>query len=189
MSLRINSEAPNFTAQTTLSLQHLWRIGTATRVHYWTSGLAFLSRSANPAQTRQKALQAWRAWAIIHQHLPDLESPSDDEDAETDIWHQRYGAPRTFTTADDHQPGTIPNFDVLTPDSNHIPPFFAIEVEALPRGCDIEWQALGVRTSKKLSIGQSKLKSASDSKMRLKFGLTTLGNLRKVNGGRRNRKR
>uniref|UniRef100_A0A093Y3R5 Diphthine--ammonia ligase n=1 Tax=Talaromyces marneffei PM1 TaxID=1077442 RepID=A0A093Y3R5_TALMA len=133
----------NFGLHATLSLQHLWRIGLATKVEWWIGTIVFLARCHRQQQRgHQKARIAQRLWQAMHSRGDDVE----EEDADLDIWDIKHGLSEDPRMS---QGGpSLPRWDVLADgddndkDDVH-PPCFTVEVEQLPRNSDIEWQALG----------------------------------------------
>ncbi|TFB05630.1 Diphthine-ammonia ligase [Trichoderma ghanense] len=133
----------NAEMQIVLSLQHLWRIGLEMKVQLWTSGVAYFSRSSSADEMKHKATASGLAWKLAHG------SPDDDEDDENDvdIWDLKYNY-QHMTLASDQQKdrARLPDWSVFTlrqqnePESC-IPPFFAAEVEELPRQATVEWHA------------------------------------------------
>lgn len=122
-----------------LSLQHLWRIGEAMQVDWWLGAVAFLTGKDIATQ----AQVAWYLWKKMHTQ-PD-ESDEDEEDPQLDVWDIKYGGrandlmPRTVSS-------TLPRFSTLDSQATTtVSPFLAVEVDGLPRNCDIEWQGLGTR--------------------------------------------
>ncbi|KAH0499417.1 hypothetical protein TgHK011_006617 [Trichoderma gracile] len=133
----------NLEMQVVLSLQHLWRIGLEMKVQLWTSGVAYFSKSVSPDEMKRNATVSGLAWKLAHG------SPDDDEDDENDvdIWDLKYNY-QHMTLASDQQKGRarLPDWSVFSlrqqnePESC-VPPFFAAEVEELPRQAMVEWHA------------------------------------------------
>ncbi|KAI4133422.1 MAG: hypothetical protein LQ338_000158 [Usnochroma carphineum] len=143
----------DFPLQTTLALQHLLRIGKAMSVGWWTGAVAFLVAGDN--DIRHKAAISALAWRAIHARRDRSEvgdSSTTSNYADFDVWNQRHINSWNLKTEDGG--GVLPDSSLLsavsvknteTRDSHSvIPPFFAVEVAQLPRGSDIEWQALGI---------------------------------------------
>ncbi|KAL8941022.1 MAG: hypothetical protein Q9211_001998 [Gyalolechia sp. 1 TL-2023] len=143
----------DFRLQTTLSLQHLWRIGKAMNVGWWIGAVAFLV--ANHEDIRHKVSISAFVWEAIHaqkDHTRFEGSATAANDADFDVWnHQRDNSRNFGTEREDHR---LPDFAYLSlfnaddtklqPDHGVVPPFFAAQVAQLPRNSEIEWQALGV---------------------------------------------
>jgi diphthine-ammonia ligase len=130
----------NFSLHATLSLQHLWRIGMAMRVDWWLGAVVFLATDQQRIQS--KARVAWQLWEQMNRQCVN-DNADEDEEPALDAWDIKYGRheDRRHASTRGH---SLPNFDIVrgTP---QIPPFFAVEVDELPRGSDIEWQGLGSR--------------------------------------------
>ncbi|KAL1861135.1 hypothetical protein Plec18170_001650 [Paecilomyces lecythidis] len=148
----------NYTLHAVLSLQHLWRIGTATQVDWWLGGIAFL---AGEDTTDVKARIAWDLWEKIHQR--DVNEDDEDE-PEFDAWDLKYGRQGALGGTKEvlH---SLPNFEVVD-GSSTTPPFLAVQVAELPRGSDVEWQGLGLRCqqvtlSEKVDEGRKSYSSAT----------------------------
>ena len=128
-----------FLERTCLALQHVWRIGRAMKVGWWTGGVAFITGKDD---VQMKAEIAWEVWRRIHEH----ELWEEDEELEDgfDVWDRVHGGIASFVK---HMAGTqpLPDFGRLPHSAScDIPGFLAVEVDELPRGCDIEWQSLGL---------------------------------------------
>jgi diphthine-ammonia ligase len=135
------------TIQTVLSLQHLWRIGRDMRIQFWTSVAAFFARTSDDGdEMRHNAKLATRAWQLAH-GLPD-----DDDDAEDglDPWDLKFNSQHMSLTGGNDattvQATALPDWSTLTlrhqnEPETAIPPFFAVEVEELPRQSTVEWHA------------------------------------------------
>lgn len=141
--------------QISLSLQHLWRIGIALKVRWWTSVIAYLPHDISSSDNRmpQVAMIALEAWKQSHLYQEKIETEETDESEEPDLWEQKYHAgmqiraKRTTSLIK-----VLPDwslFNYLSGDqrsnSRDPPPFFAVEVGELPRASAIEWHAqLGI---------------------------------------------
>ncbi|OKL56545.1 hypothetical protein UA08_08285 [Talaromyces atroroseus] len=149
----------NFSLHATLSLQHLWRIGLAMQVDWWLGAIVFLARDAQ--RGHQKARIAHRLWQALHER-DQVKEDDDEADSVIDVWDIKHGLQEDPRLAQGGRP--LPNFEMLvagSSDNNNNnnnnnssssssssnntlpPPWFAVEVEELPRNSDIEWQALG----------------------------------------------
>lgn len=148
----LDAKLADFRLQTTLALQHLWRIGKAMSVGWWTGVIAFIV--ACDDDIRHQAHVAASAWKETHsQFRTRFEGPATAaDDAHFDVWDQQYNVIRNCDAeqADQMLPD-FSRFSVVTADSaqlrdvtDPIPPFFAVEVTQLPRNSKVEWQALGV---------------------------------------------
>lgn len=147
------SKLGDFRLQTTLSLQHLWRIGKAMNVGWWIGAIAFLV--ANDDDIREKVSASAFIWEAIHMQEYNNRLECSDtiaEDADFDVWDQQRGNSRIFGT--EHKEHSLPDFEYLSvfsadnaePQNDHciIPPLFVAQVVQLPRDSEIEWQGLGV---------------------------------------------
>ncbi|PWY93457.1 adenine nucleotide alpha hydrolases-like protein [Aspergillus sclerotioniger CBS 115572] len=128
----------NYSTRAVLSLQHLWRIGHAMQVDWWLGAVAFLTGGEHIAT---QARLAWELWAKMHAR--EEEEDEDDGDSGLDVWDIKYGG-RAHEQVTGATTPRLPNFEVVQSDAL-VPAFFAVQVEELPRGCDIEWQGLGYR--------------------------------------------
>lgn len=143
MVLPSPSDTSNQT-QIVLSLQHLWRIAIDRQIQFWTSAVAFFARSKSEDEIKHNAELAGRAWRLAHR-LPD---DDDDADDGPDPWDLKYN-PQYMSLGTDSQSKAdtpLPDWSVLTLRQQNeaeacIPPFFAVEVEELPRGSSVEWHA------------------------------------------------
>ncbi|KAH8428488.1 diphthine--ammonia ligase family protein [Aspergillus melleus] len=144
MELPIASPGPEsswfetYALRAVLSLQHLWRIGSANQVDWWLGTVTFLSGTD---AIDKKAAVAWHLWEIMHSRH--AEEDEEDEEPALDAWDIKYGG-RAHEQQSPAGTTTLPNFSVVQSDVL-IPAFFAVQVEELPRGSDIEWQGLGYR--------------------------------------------
>ncbi|KAL1976639.1 hypothetical protein VTN31DRAFT_2921 [Thermomyces dupontii] len=143
----------NFGLHATLSLQHLWRIGTATKVDWWLGGVAFLA--SDPQHGHVKARIATDIWKTMNRKPSEVDD-SVDEDG-PDAWDIRYGGQGDLLHAAT-QERRIPNYDVVDCPTQS-PPVFTVEVQELPRGSDIEWQGIGLRG--KVSVSSETLSELS----------------------------
>ncbi|KAI4260364.1 MAG: hypothetical protein LQ352_000337 [Teloschistes flavicans] len=151
-----STKGAEFRLQTTLALQHLWRIGKAMGVGWWIGANAFLVSGQD--NVRQKACMTALAWKAIHAQGDDAESASGQTDSDApdfDVWEQQQNNDRELVARNEDR--TLPDFSQVSmiattrPGQAHagpaIPPFFAIEVAQLPRDSEIEWQGLGLSQS------------------------------------------
>ncbi|KAI9794870.1 MAG: hypothetical protein M1816_002999 [Peltula sp. TS41687] len=144
-----SNHLPTFRLQTVLSLQHLWRIGMATRVNWWASGVAFV---AGDTALETKARIAWEAWKRCSSPDEDPSSSSqedaqEDDDDSFDIWNERMRHAQAVISKPEarHQ---LPNhgmIDDVSPAGSMLESaFLMIQVDELPRGCEIEWAGVGI---------------------------------------------
>lgn len=128
----------NYALRAVLSLQHLWRIGRATQVDWWLGTVAFLS---GVDAIDRKAAIAWQLWETMHSRRD--EDDEEDEEPALDAWDIKYGG-RAHEQQSSAGASTFPKLSVVQSELQ-VPAFFAVQVEELPRGSDIEWQGLGYR--------------------------------------------
>jgi len=138
-----------FRGQAVLSLQHLWRIGRAKGVKWWTTGLALIPPSEHAEEQVRIAQETWTA---LHTRPTPSADEEDASPAEIDPWdrlnrhhastvnHRTYRAPLPDRTA----LGRLLPGDGRTP---LVPPCFVAQVSALPRAVDVEWTAMGLTAS------------------------------------------
>ncbi|KAK0751581.1 hypothetical protein B0T18DRAFT_318086, partial [Schizothecium vesticola] len=123
-----------------LALQHLVRIAldAAVQVQWFAGGVAYFPRSAS---AQAMARLAGRAWHAVHSRP--VEGSEDEEEDGPDLWDRRFNP--LYRTLDSSGGGggratsSFPDWDVLEGDA--VSPFFAAEVEELPRGAGVEWHA------------------------------------------------
>ncbi|KAI9834841.1 MAG: hypothetical protein M1819_002749 [Sarea resinae] len=132
----------NFCAQTVLSLQHLWRIARVMEVTWWTAGLVFIT---GEHEIQSKAIVAWEAWKQIHE--AETVEAEGEEAEEVDIWDRRLGNLRQLSLHEEPSHHRLPDPEMVSYSEDVAakrPPFLAIEVDELPRACEIEWTSLGI---------------------------------------------
>ncbi|KAL4946625.1 hypothetical protein BDV06DRAFT_208538 [Aspergillus oleicola] len=137
--------AGTYALRAVLSLQHMFRIGTAMEVGWFLGTVAFFTGTDN---VQKRARLAWKLWEKMH--TPEQKTDEDEEEEESglDVWDIKYGRrghEQTQTTSTSPQ---LPNLDLVEPDSqtkNLVPAFLAAQVYELPKASDIEWQGLGYR--------------------------------------------
>ncbi|KZF26700.1 adenine nucleotide alpha hydrolases-like protein [Xylona heveae TC161] len=145
-----NSEIPmDFNMQTTLSLQHLWRIGQTMGVNWWTNGVAYLAGLSDTDATKyqQRAIIAWNAWKHMHSRVENDDSGDSEDDQDIDVWDQTHGRLNDRSFAPQETVRTLPDMQRIKFEQENVdscPPFLAVEVDELPRGSAIEWASLGV---------------------------------------------
>jgi len=136
-SLPSDGLSDRIAAQTTLALQHLWRIGQVMNVNIFLGATAFLSRKAvnESSQWINAALEAWR---LAHQLPPDQEEDSDEE--AVDVWDLTHGRHSMQHNLPVKEASTYRQCI----QTKIIPPCFVCEVESLPRDAPIEFASLGL---------------------------------------------
>jgi diphthine-ammonia ligase len=128
-----------FRGQALLSLQHLWRIGRAKGVKWWTAGVGFIPASDS---TEEHIRIAQDLWKRIHAPAPAVQD--EDEDDDVDPW-DRLNRHRGLTFNDATFRAPIPDYGAVS--GSTVPPCFIAQVEALPRDVDIEWSATGLTST------------------------------------------
>lgn len=137
-----DADENNFTLyslQAVLSLQHLWRIGMEMDVCWWTGAIAYLSSDSIPNLTIKAKLAA-AAWAHQHESIK-LE---DTEDEDQDPWEERHHGRLGRRGGTEKVTKSLPQWSIVSTQDQalpYTPPFFAAEVQELPRASAIEWQA------------------------------------------------
>ena len=142
-----------FRLQTTLALQHLWRIGKAMNVSWWVGAIAFVV--AGKDDVHEKAHVTALAWTEIHAQERRSGLTGDltrTDDTGFDVWNEQCVDGGSFMAHREND--VLPDFSCLSvvpkdeaaTRNGHsvVPPFFAIEVAQLPRSSQIEWQGVGV---------------------------------------------
>ncbi|KAF2176711.1 hypothetical protein K469DRAFT_399013 [Zopfia rhizophila CBS 207.26] len=137
-----------FQVQAVLALQHLWRIGRAMDVGWWTVGVGYIS-DCEPGEAISRAGIAQAAWKTIHEVLKQEEK--DDEDEDIDVWDRIHGINPRQTTSDTTIRHPLPDWDAIN-GVPVIPPCFIVQVWELPRNVDIEWWSIGVAKCKVSTI-------------------------------------
>ena len=148
-----------FRTQTCLALQHLWRIGKVMGVSWWMGGVAFIT-GADVHDVRKKASAAWLAWKVVHEHdFAEKEGAQQEEDG-LDAWDRKYGGKGGGFVFKKNE-NRLPDFERIKGNESegllrkYTTGFLAAQVDELPRGCEVEWQALGTKK------GFGKVESAS----------------------------
>lgn len=124
--------------QALLALQHLWRIGKAMDVAWWTSVVAYIPSADTVHEPASYAQLAGKVWEIRH-----VSSENEQEHDDRDLWEERHHG--ALGSGTDVVARPLPDYSVIECTEEYVPPFFAAEVDALPRDSWIEWHAhLGV---------------------------------------------
>ncbi|KAI9736927.1 MAG: hypothetical protein M1818_005978 [Claussenomyces sp. TS43310] len=139
----VSPEASEFCLQAMLSLQHLWRIGLEMNVSWWGSAVAYLSHDSL-SNIASKARLVGNAWAHQHHLSGTGEMDESAGDEERDLWEERYHG-GFESRGGDARVKMLPDWSVVQYDqpntAGFVPPLFAAEVMALPRGSAVEWHA------------------------------------------------
>ncbi|KAL8927821.1 MAG: hypothetical protein Q9172_001194 [Xanthocarpia lactea] len=150
---RSEQKSATFRLQTTLALQHLWRIGKAMNVSWWVGAIAFVVAGKDDIQ--EKAHVTALAWTEIHAQERRSRLTGDQtrtDDTGFDVWNQQCVDGGSFMTGRENDVlpdfsclSVVPKDEAATPNGHLVvPPFFVIEVAQLPRSSQIEWQGVGV---------------------------------------------
>ena len=137
-----------FHKQAVLSIQHLWRVGLEMKVTWWSGAIAFI---AAEDETEYKAATAWKIWEGLH--LPACAQDIVEEEEEAggpDAWDRKYGDYSSFLT-EENLPRQLPDFEAIRPVQecdSVVPGFFAVQVDEIPRACEIEWQSIGITSDR-----------------------------------------
>ncbi|TDZ26833.1 Diphthine--ammonia ligase [Colletotrichum orbiculare MAFF 240422] len=130
--------------QIVLSLQHLWRIATELKVQVWTSAVAYFANTPDPDAARRRAQLAAAAWEGVH-NAAGSEEDDDDDESGPDLWDRKFNTQHMVFGASIAEETKLPDWSVVkTPETEGpkpVPPFFAVEVEELPRAAGVEWHA------------------------------------------------
>lgn len=135
---QIREDSARFYHDVCLSLQHLWRIGICMQVCWWTGAVAFITASSD---AKGKAELAHRFW--VEAHRTGLWEGDEEEDDTSDIWDRTFGNTRSLAVGS-QESTPLPDFTRLLSRDHHVPGMFSVQVKELPRGCDIEWQSMGI---------------------------------------------
>ena len=125
-----------FTYRTLLALQHMLRVGNCMKVVSWAAVIAFIA-TPRPDEASSFARKVSAAWMIFHDPKDEHDRGIDEEDdGEFDVWYlaQQKGA----LGLRPHQQSSQP-----VPRKSGSPPLWIIQVDALPRGADVEWVGYG----------------------------------------------
>ncbi|KAH7401924.1 ATP binding L-PSP endoribonuclease family protein-like protein [Phaeosphaeria sp. MPI-PUGE-AT-0046c] len=140
----------DFRGQALLSLQHLWRIGRAKGVRWWTAGVGFIPASVSDAEgAGAVARDAWTRLHTLHQREHGDGDEDEDEDEDIDPWDRINNKTTGPVFNDTTYRAPIPEPSALKTATGQapIPPCFIVQVESLPRNADVEWSAMGLTAS------------------------------------------
>ncbi|KAK6431576.1 hypothetical protein LTR95_012260, partial [Oleoguttula sp. CCFEE 5521] len=130
----IGSDATsNFASQAVLALQHLYRVGRATKVRSWITAIALLTAKDKQTALNRGAVTR-RIWHdATRRSEPEAEGTSDEDDADFDVWDQqrRRGRP----TWQRPLPHATDDSEALFVSAS---PLVVILVDDLPRGASVE---------------------------------------------------
>ena len=172
MSLPISSDGNNiahFEAQAVLSLQHLWRIGVAMDVKWFTGAVAYIPSRLETTGTLDGvscSRIAAKAWELAHGVPKDGAEKNDSDDEvdedDIDVWDQTYNRsedmPDHKGQASSHS--KLPEWALVqrsvgTSWEACLPPVFTATIDTLPRDADVEWHAFTGIASGATSIAVS----------------------------------
>ncbi|KAF6840786.1 ATP-binding endoribonuclease [Colletotrichum musicola] len=134
----------NTEMQIVLSLQHLWRIALDMKVQLWTSAVAYFPSTPDTDVMRRQAQLAAASWIDIHAHGADED---EDDEAGPDLWDRKFNPQYMSLGGGDDADAEpkLPDWDAVKTAGEDapkpVPPFFAVEVEELPRQAGVEWHA------------------------------------------------
>ncbi|KAH4219569.1 hypothetical protein HBI06_181370 [Parastagonospora nodorum] len=161
-SMEIYAER-GFAGQVVLALQHLWRVGRAKGVRGWIAGVGFVPAQVHDVDGCFGVVR--EAWRKIHEKAAVQEEEGDEESV--DPWDRLNGHQVAFNDKTYRAP--IPDHDAIS--GHRTPPCFVVQVEALPRGVDIEWSATGL-TAKSIHTDGNEVSPAGSSTRFYAFEIT-----------------
>ncbi|KAF2015899.1 adenine nucleotide alpha hydrolases-like protein [Aaosphaeria arxii CBS 175.79] len=154
----------HFAKETTLALQHLWRIGRAMEVRWWAAGVAYISSPQSSTtclsdeEVSARVRVAQNAWRSIHEmylrnRTSTSDSDSNDEDEDVDPWDARNKPGAGVSMDDTTFRAPIPDPDAVVrrgcrEEEVEIPPCFVVQVAELPRSVSVEWHSTGIARGK-----------------------------------------
>ncbi|TKA22444.1 hypothetical protein B0A50_07987 [Salinomyces thailandicus] len=129
-----------FVYQAVLALQHMVRIGDAVNVQQWIAGIAFVATGLGDEKLLCAEV-ARQTWHDLHRVTAEAQG-SDHEADDFDLWNVTHGSGYSALP--------VKNAGPRTRSSSHgaeTPPLWIIEVDALPRGANVEWVGYGSTTT------------------------------------------
>ncbi|TKX26120.1 hypothetical protein C1H76_1472 [Elsinoe australis] len=124
--------------QTLLSAQHLFRIGQIMKVNLFLGALVFIGRDA-VSDILPYVHAAARVWTALHQRpTSTFDDDSEGQDEDVDVWDLKHGLGRSGVSM-----GEPKSTYRDTVQKACVPPFFAAEVQTLPRNAPVEWSSTG----------------------------------------------
>ncbi|EON66782.1 hypothetical protein W97_06030 [Coniosporium apollinis CBS 100218] len=151
-----------FRAQTVLALQHLWRVGRAVNVQWWTGGVAFLAKCTEGEATA-RARVAGRAWRDLHRVLGEAGRGNSEDEEELDVWDLKNGVthqPNANESADGDGRPPLPDSSIVqisSQEQSPTPPCIVVQVDELPRGAAIEWTSVGLADCSRIDFEEVSL--------------------------------
>lgn len=130
-------ERAAFSTQAVLALQHGVRVGRAMQVNQWACAVVFIiAAKAKDAHSQHRIIR--QVWEALH----DEDSPAAAaEDPNFDVWDLKYGAARRDTYAPRH---SLDEAGESASSLSGLPDLLTVQVDALPRGADVEWVLFGL---------------------------------------------
>lgn len=83
---------------------------------------------------------AGRAWILAHARKSLDEDEDEDEEEVRDLWEEKHYAGKERRGGEKAE-WRLPDWDLVKGEIGELPPFWAAEVEELPRGALVEWHA------------------------------------------------
>jgi diphthine-ammonia ligase len=110
-------------------------------VGWFTSAVAYLPAQPYHPLLSTKAIIIGNAWLYLHSQDLGGNDEEEDDGNERDLWEEKYlaGMGKYSGSSEERR---LPDWEILAEverGNERIPPFFAAEVEELPRGAGIEW--------------------------------------------------
>ncbi|KAJ9645376.1 hypothetical protein H2199_003384 [Coniosporium tulheliwenetii] len=157
-----DNEMAEFRTQTVLALQHLWRVGRAVDVQWWTGSVAFLA-ACEEGEAAARARLAGRAWRGIHRVLGEAGRGNSEDEEELDVWDLKNGVTyqpnANESTEGDGRP-PLPDSGIVQISSQEqcpTPPCIVVQVDELPRGAAIEWTSVGLANCSRIDLEEISL--------------------------------
>ena len=139
-----------FSLQAVLALQHLDRIGRVMQVGRWAHVAAFITKTPadQVGSNSSTAFQVWEAYkqsspqrlSSVNKDKDDAEDDAVNENDSFDVWHATFGDRQDYSAK--NPVVNTAAFGVTYIDAESTP-LYLIQVDALPRGSQIEWLGFG----------------------------------------------
>jgi diphthine-ammonia ligase len=155
----------SFRFQAALALQHLWRIAECMDTKWWVGGIAFIARCPD---IQRRARIAQRMWEGKNSACRDARSVGnggkEEEEVTLDIWDRKYGGANDILS-NGKTKIPLPSIELIDTAGPLAPmsPFFAVEVDELPRGSHIEWSGVGLSGPGRIHISSEKEEGSTAS--------------------------
>ncbi|KKA26753.1 hypothetical protein TD95_000864 [Thielaviopsis punctulata] len=141
-TMQIPENEPDASLEIVLSLQHLWRISREMKTQIYTGMMAIFPKSESEELLLSKVNMAAKAWEAVHPAPKDEDA--EEEASDVDVWDQKHNADYA-TYGDQEAKVALPDWEVYYDGTEftgrRASPFFAVEVDTLPRNAACEWQA------------------------------------------------